>query len=461
MSAITTQAGMVQELARICGREHVTEDPATLETYAIDEVIPAIAISPASAEEVAEILQIASEKDLVVAPAGEGSRQQAGAVPDRIDVLLRTDRLNAFHFYDPGDLTVGVGAGCTAAALNQRLATNRQFLPLDVSLSKRETVGGMLATADHGPLRHGYGAVRDFCIGITFVTGDGKIAKGGGRVVKNVTGYDLMKLLIGSYGTLGVIVSANFKVFPMPRETRTFVLKFASLCEALRFRDNLSRSSLTPISLELLNSRALEYLTEPAVPSRDPDHFAPEAPLPRTSNDWEFWVRVCGGDTVIARYRRELGSGSSREVEGPEEISLWGAIADFSSTVVKRHHNAMMAALNLPPAAAQPALDAVERAGLDNNLLPAIIGRIGLGAMMVAFVPLAVDPPSAMQYATAISAFRAELPEGASCVVRRCPTEPKRHFDVWGPSTMHLASMRAVKRALDPKNILNRGRFLL
>ena len=460
MSAITTQTGMAQELARICGREHVTEDPTTLEMYAIDEVIPTIAISPGSAEEIAAILQIASEKDSIVVPAGGGTARHAGAVPDRIDVLLRTDRLTAVQFYDPGDLTVGVGTGCAAAELNQRLAANRQFLPLDVASPERATIGGILATASYGPLRHGYGGVRDFCIGITFVTGDGKIAKGGGRVVKNVTGYDLMKLLIGSYGTLGVIVSANFKVFPMPRETRSFVLKFASLGEALKFRDNLSRSSLTPISLELVNSRALEYLTEP-VSSRDPDHFAPEAPLTQPSSHWELWVRVNGGDTVIARYRRELGSSISREVEGPEEASLWGAIADLRSAVVKRHHNAMMAALNFPPAVAQQALDAVERAGLDNNLLPAVVGRIGLGAMMVAFVPLAVDPPSAMQYATAISALRAELPGGASCVVTRCPTEAKRHFGVWGHSPTHLASMRAVKRALDPKNILNRGRFLV
>jgi FAD/FMN-containing dehydrogenase len=247
----------------------------------------------------------------------------------------------------------------------------------------------------------------------------------------------------------------------MPRETKSFILKFESLCEVLKFREKLSRSSLTPICLELINSRALEYLTEPAVPSRDPDNYAPETRLPQPSNRWELLLRVSGGDTVIARYRRELGNGISREVAGPEEASLWSAIADFSSAVVKRHHNAMTAALNFAPATAHRALDAVEHAGLDNNLLPAVIGRIGLGAMVIAFVPLAVDPPSSMQYATAISALRAELPEGASCVVTCCPTEAKRHFDVWGPSPTHLASMQAIKRALDPKNILNRGRFLV
>lgn len=461
MSATVAAPGAMQELARICGSQHVIEDPAQLEAYEIDEVSPSVAISPGSAEEIAAILKLASEKNLVVVPLGGFTAQHAGAIPDRIDVVLRTDRLSRIEFYDPGDLTVGVGAGCTAAALNQALIANRQFLPFDVSGADRATVGGILATAAHGPLRHGYGAVRDFCIGITFVTGDGKIAKGGGRVVKNVTGYDLMKLLIGSYGTLGVIVSANFKVFPRPRGTTTFILEFANLREALEFRDRLMRSPLTPICLELLSSRVREYLAEPATPARDPDHFAPEAPLPEPSKHWELWVRASGGDAVIARYRQELESAISREEEGAEEVNLWNALADFTSAVFQRHHNAMAAGLTFPPAAAQQTLEAVECAGLDNNLLPAIVGCIGIGALVIAFVPLAVDPPSAMQYATAISALRAELPEGASCVVTRCPTEAKRHFDVWGPSSTHLASMRTVKRALDPKNILNRGRFLV
>ena len=113
--------------------------------------------------------------------------------------------------YDPGDLTIGVGAGCSLTEINQALNKHGQFLPVDPPHPELATVGGLLATAAHGPLRHSYGGLRDFCIGISFVTGDGIIAKGGGRVVKNVAGYDLMKLLIGSHGTLAVISSANFR----------------------------------------------------------------------------------------------------------------------------------------------------------------------------------------------------------------------------------------------------------
>jgi glycolate oxidase FAD binding subunit len=370
-------------------------------------------------------------------------------------------RLDAIEFYDPGDLTVGVGAGCTAATLNEKLMGSGQFLPFDVSSAKHATIGGILATAAHGPLRHGYGAVRDFCIGITFVTGDGKIAKGGGRVVKNVTGYDLMKLLIGSHGTLGVITSANFKVFPLARQTKTFILKFSTLREALEFCDRIQRSPLAPIALELINARALEDLAEQPNPPRDPDHFSPQGPIASAHRDWELWFRAAGSEPVITRYRRELGQAIAKEIDGGEEASAWEALANLVLTIFARHRNAMASNISFSPADAQKALDAVENVGLDNNLLPAIFGHIALGAMLVVFTPLSVDPPSAMQYVTAISALRAELPDGASCVVTRCPTEAKRHFDVWGPSRTDLSSMRAVKRALDPKNILNRGRFLV
>src|SRR5205823_10220397 len=155
------------------------------------------------------------------------------------------------------------------------------------------SVGGLLARAAHSPLSHGYGSLRDFCIGIQFVTGDGKLAKAGGRVVKNVTGYDLMKLMIGSQGTLGMIVSANFKVFPRPGQTRTFNMEFASLAEAIRFRDQMTQSALTPICLELISSRALEYLAAERIPARDPDDFRPTQPV-NEKTSWRLVLRAAG-----------------------------------------------------------------------------------------------------------------------------------------------------------------------
>lgn len=459
MSAAETALSLARELAAIVGEEYVREDAETLTGMAVEEVAPAVAVAPASAEEVAAVLRFASAHDLTVVPAGGFARQGIGGVPERVDIVLETRRLAALEHYDPGDLTLGAGAGMTLAALEEKLAANQQFLPVQSPRAERETIGGLLATAASSPLRHGYGGLRDYCIGVHFVTGDGRIAKGGGRVVKNVAGYDLMKLLIGSFGTLGIIVSANFKVFPRPRQTATFACDFASAEEAVAFRDRLLRSALSPICLELVSPRAQEYLREAPRP-RNVDELHPEAPVKLAPGAWRVLLRAAGSDAVLARYRRELGSAVSKELAGDAEAAFWRQLLRFQDAVLKRHHNAMMVGVSLPLSAVAQTLAAAERA-LDNNFLPAAAGRFGAGSLEFAFLPLLVDPPSAMQYVAAVSAFRGALPRDASAVVTQCPREAKLHFDVWGSSPTDRECMKKVKRAMDPRGVLNRGRFLI
>lgn len=459
MSAADTAISLARELAAIVGEEHVREDAAALAGLAVEEVVPAVAVAPASAEEVAAVLRFASSHDLTVVPAGGFVRQGIGGVPERVDIVLETRRLASLEHYDPGDLTLGAGAGMTLEALDAELAAHQQFLPVESPRAERETVGGQLAAAAASPLRHGYGGLRDYCIGVRFVTGDGRMAKGGGRVVKNVAGYDLMKLLIGSYGTLGVLVSANFKVFPRPRQTATFACDFASAEEAVAFRDRLLHSALSPICLELVSPRAEEYLRE-APPQRNVDDLHPAAPVKLEAGAWRVLVRAAGSDAVLVRYRRELGSAVSEEMSGDAEAAFWRQFLRFEDAVLKRHHNAMLVSVSLPLSAVAGALAVAERA-LDNNFLPAAIGRFGTGSLEIAFLPLLVDPPSAMQYVAAVSAFRGTLPRDASTVVSQCPREAKLHFDVWGSSPTDRESMQKVKRAMDPAGVLNRGRFLV
>ncbi len=460
----TVQAGsLARDLAAICGPEHVEEDPA-LEAFAIDGMAPAIAVSPATAAEAAQVVSFAAAQNLTVVPAGGFTAMATGGIPERINILLRTARLKEITHYDPGDLTIGVGAGCTLAALDEALAKHDQFLPLDPPYPEHATVGGTLAAAVQGPLKHGYGGMRDFCIGIQFVTGDGKLAKSGGRVVKNVAGYDLMKLMIGSYGSLGVIVEANFKVFPRPggrNLTRTFVLEFSSLSGAVHFRNSIRSSHLTPVCLEIVSPRAQEYLTEETPVPRDPDDYAPAAPGGPPAARWRILLRAAGSEAVLERYRKEMGSGLNAELSGEEETRTWKYISNFEASVLERHRNAMFARMNVTASAVEAAIGAAEQAGVDNNLLLATVGRAGLGALVLAFIPLSVDPPSAMQYANTISALRSALPQDSAVVVTRCPQEAKWHFNIWGSTPTDIESMRAVKHVLDPKGILNRGRFLV
>jgi glycolate oxidase FAD binding subunit len=432
---------------------------ASLDAFAIDDTVPGVVVSPGSVEEIAAILRVASERDYVVVPTGGMTKQGIGAIPGRVDILLRTDRLNKVEHYDAGDLTFGAGAGMTVAAVQQTLAANSQFLPLDPMLSDRATIGGVLATNAYGPMKAGYGGLRDYCIGVHFVTADSRIAKGGGRVVKNVAGYDLMKLMIGSHGTLGIITSANFKVFPLPRQTRTFVCEFASAAEAIVFRNRVINSPLSPMCLEIASPRAQEYLSGP-VTARDPDHYAPRARMDNRTT-WNMYLRASGSDNVLNRYRQELGSVITREVEPAQEAQLWNWFSNFEPAVIERHRNAMLIQVNIRTSAVQAALEAAEQCAVEHNLLCASIGRVSVGALVIAFMPLAVDPPSAMQFANAASSLRGRLPKEASATVLRCPKESKNHFDVWGSTPSDLDTMRAIRAAMDPKGILNRGRFLV
>jgi FAD/FMN-containing dehydrogenase len=302
--------------------------------------------------------------------------------------------------------------------------------------------------------------MRDFCIGIQFVTADGKVVKGGGRVVKNVAGYDLMKLLTGSYGSLAVITRANFKVFPRPRQTRTFACSFHTLEEALEFRTRIFQSPLTPMCMEVISPGASEYLQDQGT-VRDPDHYAPEQPVSLPALEWQIVLRATGSDNVLARYARELGSAVTRTLAGAEEEQLWGWISHFEQSVLERHRNAMVLYTHLAIQNVGPALQALQRVAPDYNMIPAAVGRAATGNLVLALMPLSVDPPSAMQYANCVSAFRGMLPAGSSAEVAHCPKEAKPHFDVWGTTPTDVNMMRAVKRAIDPKNILNRGRFIV
>jgi len=455
MSTVASPASLDRDLAAIVGEGRVTRTD-----FEINGIVPAVVVAPGSPEEVGAVLRLANDRGLVVAPAGGLTKQQVGGVPERIDILLSTTRMNKIEQYDPGDLTVAVAAGMPFAEMQRTLGEHHQWVPCDAANLEQATVGGLLATGAAGPLKSTFGHMRDFCIGVQFVTTDGKVVKGGGRVVKNVAGYDLMKLLTGSYGSLAVITKANFKVFPRPRQTRSFICSFGSLEEALKFRAFLFQSPLTPMCMEIISPRAPEYLNDP-MPVHDPDQYAPEHPVSLPAVEWRIALRAAGSDTILERYARELGSAVTDVAEGPDEARLWRWISHFEQNVLARHRNAMVIYTHLSIQGVGPALQALERAAPDYNLIPAAVGRAASGNLVLAFIPLSVDPPSAMQYANCVSAFRGMLPPGSSAEVAHCPKEAKPHFDVWGTTPTDVNMMRAVKRAIDPNNILNRGRFIV
>jgi glycolate oxidase FAD binding subunit len=423
VSATGISLGVTRELRAICGDDNARERPSG-----------GAYVSPATAEEVAAVLILANERQLSVGPAGGWTERGSGA--PGVDIVVHLNRLTQVEHYDHADLTVGVGAGMTVAQLNEMVGADRLLFACDPPSPERATVGGVLATATHGPLRHGYGASRDFCIGIRFVTGDGRRAKGGGRVVKNVAGYDLMKLLIGSFGTLAVITSASFKLFPAPRQTRTFFAEFGSAAEALRLRDLVLHSPLAPICLELVSPGARKTMR-------------PEM----TSDAWVICVRAAGSDPVLARYRKELGSAVTREVEGQDETKMWRtienfpAVADGSGTSGSPGDQEQQIHVTVPLREVMTVVDTLNDVG-KRGIAVSFIGRVGVGHVLA----VARDNGShaASPIGVVVDALRTRLGANVSVKVESAGNP-------WPIASPNMDSMHAVKHGLDPNDIL-RGR---
>jgi len=409
---------VMHDLRAICGDENTRERPNG-----------GLYVSPSRAEEVAAVLSFANGHGLSVGPAGGSTERSAGEL--QTDIVLHLNQLTQIEHYDCGDLTVGVGAGMTIAQLNEMVSADKLMFAGDPPSPGRCTVGGMLATANHGPLRHGYGAVRDYCIGVRFVTGDGRRAKGGGRVVKNVAGYDLMKLLIGSYGTLAVITSASFKLFPAPRQTRTFLAEFKTAKEALVFRDQVVRSPLSPMCLELVSPLARKLMR------------------PETADDaWVICVRASGSDVVLARYRRELGAAITNELGSDSENAMWCAVQNFPDSAKLSGDDTPISAIiqiTVPPGRMLPTIEALDRLLARGEIRVAMTGRVAVGHVQAVVWKGNRNTPDVMP--EVVDGLRKSA--GDELAIRVSGAS-----NPWPLGPASLTSMRTVKRALDPNNVL-------
>jgi glycolate oxidase FAD binding subunit len=216
-------------------------------------------VYPQSQLQLSEAIALAHENEWRVLPCGNGSKIDWGGLASGAEVVVSTSRLDQLLEHASGDLTVTVEAGINFIQLQSMLAEAGQFLAIDPAYARRSTLGGIVATANTGSLRHRYNSVRDMCIGISFVRYDGEIAKAGGKVVKNVAGYDLMKLMTGSYGTLGIISQLTFRLYPLPPASGTVVVKGSNEAIA-RLRTELLSATLTPVAVDLLSATAMEHL---------------------------------------------------------------------------------------------------------------------------------------------------------------------------------------------------------
>lgn len=444
-------------LEEIVGVAHVLTDPAELSARQADGMRPSAAVRPVDAAQIAEIIRFAAAEKLAVIPCGGCTKLGIGSPPARYDIALDLTRMNRVLAYDPRDLTLGAEPGARIEDLLLVLSEQKQLLPLAVPFSDRATIGGIVAANSSSPLRHSYGAVRDFCLGMEFVTGGGAAAKSGGRVVKNVTGYDLHKLLVGSLGTLAVITRVNFRTFPVLEAQGMFVASFSGAESAFGFCRAIAHSVLTPQIVEVADPGAAHVL------------FSADTPARITPQLWSVIVTAAGQPSVVDRHARELGhlaSAANAEeflrLNDSESLSVLARIREFPRLVLEAAPSAAIFRIGVLPTAMAPLLTHLNEIAKRNQARLATLTRAS-GIVYAAF--LAEEGNEAQSTAMASAAkevFRAcTLPEiGAHAMLEWCPSEVKRAVgDVWGPWRQDFAPMQRVKNVFDPQSVLSPGRF--
>ena len=435
------------DLAALVGPSQVLTDAAACAALAVDGKVPDCAVSPTAAEQGAAVLRYASEQHLAVIPRGNGTKLSTGNPPRRYDVALSLSELNRVIHYEPADLTITVEAGMVFGEFQNLVGQNGLWLPLDPRGGDKSSIGGIIAANAAGPLRQGFGGPRDMVLGLKIATTDGKIAKTGGRVVKNVAGYDLGKLLTGSFGTLGVMVEASLKLFPKPPERATFTLRAGTLGIARDLRKSILRSPLDALRLVLLDSRATALVSNS---TETPEH--PGA---------ELWIEVGGSHRVIERCMlelRQLASAVGAPMARLEEAEkAWAHVSNLAHWLQQKYRDATVLKAALPLAASEEFLSRAKQEAEAERIALACFAQVGVGIVHLCALQETLSA-SLGTWVTRLRQAAADL--GGTLIIEHCPVDLKSHVDVWGAGGDDLGAMRKMKSALDTQGVLSPGRFL-
>lgn len=459
-AGVSGAAAATAKLESVVGSEFVRSTAGGITEYAIDGVAPKLVVRPQNAEQTAETVRTALEEKLGVIACGARSAVGVGMPPTNYDLALDMTRVTGIASYDAGDLTISVNAGMPLSELARVLAEKKQFLPLQVPFFERATVGGAIAAGLDSPLRHFYGAPRDFLIGAEFVDGTGAQAKSGGRVVKNVTGYDFHKLLHGSLGTLAVITRLNFRTYPLPVARRGFLASFADDLAALAFANEVGASALTPIVLEMLSPECAGLLFA---------QYAPFASFCAAQNrrEWTVCLGFEGSGEVCERYAKEL-SRMAREAGAQNAVTMhdeqFAALLEIlrEAPVAMRDAAAEAVVMRFAALPSQLAdlLRAVRSFAGSSWMTAPVLVRGG-SVMYLALLPRAGDETALRQmeyFWKSVGSLRGKLEFRGSLVF--AAAKWKAALNVWAHVEFDSEMERRVKKAFDPNGVFARGRFV-
>ena len=422
---MTDKRSLASSITSIVGSAHVTENSE----LKIDDLSPGLIVRPGSAEEVSACMRICSESDAAVVPAGLMTWLECGNPLRRVDVLLTLERMQQILDYSPPDLTATVEAGAILSAFNAVTARERQWLPLDPPGFKQASLGAIAACNSSGALRLGFGTPRDYVIGLKLVHADGIKSKSGGKVVKNVAGYDLNKLYTGSYGTLAIITELTFKLRPLPDRSATIVLTSQDRPTLFQFAKLMLASGLQPASV-VLTRRVFK-------------------PSPTLTTDDSLLIRFTDSKAAVEHqiaWVTQTIDKSCRAITLNDDQAgeAWAEVADFNTRTVRVR-------LSVPLSAVQ----AVFEKTLLDSMDSIAAADIGTGIIRLAFDD---DGPVVDQ----VARLRASVAGvNGTVMIEKAPVDVRRAADAWGSIGSTADIMRSVKMRFDPQSLLNPGKFVL
>lgn len=404
-----------------------------IESALASDTPPSYLIYPQTPETLSQIIQIANEHQWAVLPCGSGSKLNWGGLVKNPQIVISTQRLNRIIEHAIGDLTVTVEAGVKLADLQKTLKQHNQFLPVDPAYPDSATLGGIVATADTGNWRQGYGGIRDMVLGLSIVRSDGKIAKSGGRVVKNVAGYDMMKLFSGSYGTLGMICQLTFRLYPI-QETSTTVVLTGDASSIEKASQTIRMSSLTPTAGDVLCAAVVHQLGI----GKGMGLILRFQSISKSISQQSNTVKMIGQQLglIYTIYR------------GEEENYLWQRLQELIS--ISRTESAVTAKIGIIPTQMVNFIRQLDQLTDEQGLGMINLGS-GLGSLQI----------EGNAVITQLSKLRSLLQTHQGFLtILEAPKLIKQQFEPWGYTGNALEIMCNLKQKFDPNNILNPGRFV-
>ena len=394
----------------------------------IDSTDSIYLVFPPTVTSLAAIVKEAQQQQWRMLICGNGSKLDWGGLTKDIQLVISTQKCASIIEHAVGDLTVTVEAGMKLQDLQEQLGKHQQFLAIDPAYPQAATIGGIIATADTGSWRQRYGGIRDMLLGISFIRADGEIAKAGGRVVKNVAGYDLMKLFTGAYGTLGIISQATFRTYPLPPDSKTLLLT-GTATDIAQVSQIICNSGLTPTALDLLSTSIIKSLD--------------------LGENIGLAVRLQSIAESITQQATQIQDWAQQYnlafdiYQEQEETELWQQLVTIVS--IPRDEDSIICKLGILPQAAVKLMQQ-----LNNETRAIIHAKSGVGQLHLR-----------SEAAAEISQLRSLCQQHQGFLtVLSAPLNIKQQLDVWGYTGNALNIMQKIKYQFDPQNILNPGRFI-